>query len=63
MSFVMKRILGIEKKRRVDVHVYLEKELIDVLRENGYLISNTINIALGRIFEKQGSSELTSSPP
>lgn len=37
MSLVMKRILGDEKKRRVDVHVYLEKEL---------------NISIGRIFEK-----------
>ena len=54
MSFVMKRILGLEKKRRIGVYVYLEKELIDLLRENGYSISNTINVALEKYLREKG---------
>lgn len=54
MSFVMKRILKVEKKKRRDVHVYLEEELLEVLKREGLGISNTINIALEKHLREKG---------
>jgi len=54
MSFVMKRILKAERKKRRDVHVYLEEELLEVLKREGLGISNTINVALEKHLREKG---------
>ena len=53
MSFVMKRILGIEKKNRITRTVRIEKELYEIVKANALNLSNTINIALEEHFRKR----------
>jgi len=53
MSFVMKRILGIEKKNRITRTVRIEKELYEIVKTNALNLSNTINIALEEHFRKR----------
>ena len=52
-SFVMRRILGIEKKNRVKVSTMIEKELIETIRKNGLDLANSINLALEEFLRKK----------
>ncbi len=53
-SLAMKRILKVEKKKRVDTHVMIEKELLNILRREGFNISNIVNIALEEHLRRKG---------
>jgi post-segregation antitoxin (ccd killing protein) len=49
----MKRILKVERKNREDVHVLIERELLDILRAHGFNISDVINIALEKYLRER----------
>jgi len=53
-SFVMKRILGVEKKKRIQRSVQIEIELYQIIKENNLSFSNTINIALEKYLKEKG---------
>lgn len=49
----MKRILGVELKNRVRVHVGIEKELFDALKKLKYPISDFINVVIEKELNKK----------
>ncbi len=53
-SLAMRRILKVEKKKRVDTHVMIEKELLNILKREGFNISNIVNIALEEHLRRKG---------
>ena len=50
----MRRILGVEKKKRVKQTVYLEEEIFKTLKMNGFNISDLVNITLELYLKKKG---------
>ncbi len=48
MSMAMKRILGIEEKNRVRVHIMIEQELYDQVKQRNDQISDLVNVLLER---------------
>jgi len=53
-SLAMKRILGVEKKERVTTTVRIEKQLLEILKREGFNISNIINAALENHLREKG---------
>ncbi len=53
-SIVMRRVLGLEKKQRIKVTVWVEKELIEIIKQNEMEISNVTNLALEDFLRKKG---------
>jgi len=52
MNFV--NIVTKRKKKKRDVHVCIEEELLEVLKTNGFSISGVINIALEKYLREKG---------
>ena len=53
-SIVMKRILGIEKKRRVKISAMLEQELLEKIKQNCLDLSDVINLAVEEFLRRKG---------
>jgi len=53
-SLAMRRILGVEKKKRVCTCVYIEEELFKILKENYSSLSNVINLAIEKFLRDEG---------
>jgi len=66
LSFVMRRILGMEPKNRVQTRVSIEDEILVAIKVAGLDLNDTVNIALAdrlahRKYVVQASSETSSS--
>ena len=50
----MARVLGNQKKNRITRTVRIEKELIDVINEYNFSLSDLINVLLDQYFREKG---------
>jgi len=50
----MARVLGVQKKNRITRTVRIEKELIDVINEYNFSLSDLINVLLDQYFREKG---------
>ena len=53
-SLVMRRILKLEPKKRVQIHPRVEDEIVKAIEMYGYDLSNTVNIALEKHLTEKG---------
>ena len=53
-SLAMRRILGVKKRERVTTTVRIEKQLLEILKREGFNISNIINVALENHLREKG---------
>jgi hypothetical protein len=53
-SIVLRRILGIEKKKRRNIHTALEEELLNIIRKEGLDLANIINIGVEKVLREKG---------
>lgn len=60
---VIRRLFGIEPKNRVRLNTYIEKELIDMVRERKMDIANTMNLALEQYLIRQGIIKTSPNTP
>ena len=50
----MARVLGVQKKNRITRTVRIEKELVDVINEYNFSLSDLINVLLDQYFREKG---------
>ena len=50
----MARVLGVQKKNRITRTVRIEKELVDILNEYNFSLSDLINVLLDQYFREKG---------
>lgn len=54
MSLAMKRILGVEPKKRIRTNLMIETEFMDIMRKQGTCYSDLVNVLLEReLLEKK----------
>ena len=53
-SIAMRRILNIEKRDRKTISVRIEKELYEIIKNNGFHLSDLVNIALEKHLKEKG---------
>lgn len=52
-SLVMMRILGVQRKRRVQVTTKIEKELRDIMVRENLVIADIVNLGVERILQEK----------
>ncbi len=52
-SLVMMRILGLQKKQRIQVTTKLEKELMAIMKREHLVIADIVNLGVERILQEK----------
>ena len=52
-SLVMMRILGVQRKHRVQITTKIEKELMDIMRRENLVIADIVNLGVERILQEK----------
>lgn len=52
-SLVMMRILGVQRKARVQVTTKIEKDLLDIMKRENLVIADIVNLGVERILQEK----------
>ena len=52
-SLVMMRILGVQKKKRVQLTTAIEKDLLDIMKRENLAIADIVNLGVERILQEK----------